>query len=576
MLFSCYKGTCTKSNGYILFKGKVYENSSSGTGEWTEVPEASQVCTSSTDVGKIKYESTPKIQLCIPGNSSPTLVDIGTDIYFLPSGNNVKMYISSNSNKVIGTPDPVDGYYYIKDNKKETTVDTTNGKLVKCKSKTCTVMSTIADGFYYNVFTDKLIKYTTTGGSQTHEFVADIGYYLDNENALVYCDGEECSYSDEIGYFKNTGDTTTNIYIQCTVSGCKAIPDPTAECNTDSQVGHLTKGGKLCLKNGVTKEFASSTQLVYYQSGSVFKYYVNKSTYYGLIKMTTNSMVLDFNNLNSDYCVDSSTLVATPTSTCSSTLYHCNVDGVCVDSTSEETLPESIRNQKIVAEVEEEESTSAIDLKIECDVRSGENCDNDYYLVSKEENYALGEDHGALFYCDPEKQKPICTEIFDVGYYIKDKEAIFSCKAGNNGLDCSLNKLTDENNACNTNSIGKPFLNQNKLALCLDYDEGATTAYAIDLTPTTSGNYLIKKDSSNLFDIPSDRDYAIVSVKEKIITINLNYTNKLKYVYANKDAKMKLLEKGDTCPKSNSALDETKILELNCVNSKCTTNLNLS
>jgi len=202
--------------------------------------------------------------------------------------------------------------------------------------------------------------------------------------------------------------------------------------------------------------------------------------------------------------------------------------------------------------------------------------DNDYYLVSKEENYALGEDHGALFYCDPEKQKPICTEIFDVGYYIKDKEAIFSCKAGNNGLDCSLNKLTDENNACNTNSIGKPFLNQNKLALCLDYDEGATTAYAIDLTPTTSGNYLIKKDSSNLFDIPSDRDYAIVSVKEKIITINLNYTNKLKYVYANKDAKMKLLEKGDTCPKSNGALDETKILELNCVNSKCTTNLNLS
>ncbi|ORY32027.1 hypothetical protein LY90DRAFT_626702 [Neocallimastix californiae] len=454
------------------------------------------------------------------------------------------MYIGSSkySNKVIGTHDPMDGYYYIKDNKKETTVDTTNGKLVKCKSKTCTVMSTIDDGFYLNVFTDKLVKYTSTGESQTHEFVDDTGYYLDNEKALVYCDeSNKCSYSDEIGYFKNAGDTTTNIYIQCSINGCKAIPDSTAECNSDSQIGHLTKEGELCLKNGVSKEFESSTpstQLVYYQSGSVFKHYINKSTYFGLIKYISRD--------------SHHRLLYSPTP-----LYHCNVDGVCVDSTSEETLPESIRNQKIVAEVEEEESTSAMDLKIECDVRSGENCDNDYYLVSKEENYALGEDHGALFYCDPEKQKPICTEIFDVGYYIKDKEAIFSCKAGSNGLDCTLNKLTEENNACNANSIGKPFLNQNKLALCLDYDEGATTAYAIDLTPTTSGNYLIKKDSSNLFDIPSNWDYAI-------------------YVYANKDAKMKLLEKGDTCPKSNSALDQTKILELNCVNSKCTTNLNLS
>jgi len=44
----------------------------------------------------------------------------------------------------------------------------------------------------------------------------------------------------------------------------------------------------------------------------------------------------------------------------------------------------------------------------------------------------------------------------------------------------------------------------------------------------------------------------------------------LKYVYANKSDKLKLLEKGNTCPtKTGGGLDTLKLMELECEYGKC-------
>lgn len=380
VLFYCHKGTCTESKGHILVNGKVYTKNAQQ--QWEIVDTTNSLCTAGNNahIGNIKKSGTPTIQLCIPkaAEPNPEFNDLDSAIYFLPSGNGVKMYLAGSSNTILATPDPEDGYYYIKDNAIQASVDPAS-KLVKCKNKSCEILTSIEDGFYVNVMGDELIMYTTSG-SQTHSFVTTIGYYLDNESSLVYCDGASCVYTDSIGYFKNQGDTQTNKYIECSVkSGCKAIPEPTAECNSDAQVGHLVKNGRLCLKNGITKEFASSsTQLVYYQSGSVFQYYVNRSAYFGLVKISSTFMTIDFDNTISSWCVSTSTLTATQGTTCTSgsEKYVCNVDGVCIEGRDDntETLPESIRNKKVEKEKDEEENTSAADFKIECEVLSGKNC----------------------------------------------------------------------------------------------------------------------------------------------------------------------------------------------------------
>lgn len=184
--------------------------------------------------------------------------------------------------------------------------------------------------------------------------------------------------------------------------------------------------------------------------------------------------------------------------------------------------------------------------------------ENYYYLVDKED-YSISKDEGNLFYCQSEDTA--CTELYDIGYFVMDKDTIYSCREGRNGIECSRSEVTEQDDTCNAASIGKIFLNQGKLSICLNYDNEKD--YFVELNVSNSGNYIIGKDSSNLFGLSNEK-YAIVNIKDKIVTIHRTYQNNLKYVYANMSNKLKIFEKGDTCP-----TDISNLLELDCFEGKC-------
>lgn len=188
------------------------------------------------------------------------------------------------------------------------------------------------------------------------------------------------------------------------------------------------------------------------------------------------------------------------------------------------------------------------------------------------DNYSLAEDEGSLFLC--KNEGTACSEIFETGYFAIDKNTIYTCKeAQDGGMECSKSEIAESENACNSSTVGKIFLNQEKLSICFAYESGGTPKeYSIELNVANSGDYIIHKDATNLFGLSSQQDYAIVSVKDRIVTINKNYDNELKYVYANKSGKMKLIKKGDTCPpKTGGGFDTDNIMELNCTEGKCKT-----
>eukprot|EP00833_Pecoramyces_ruminatium_P006858 jgi/Orpsp1_1/1180890/evm.model.c7180000075024.2 len=523
ILFYCHKGVCKKSKGLILVGDKIYSNED---GEWDEV-ESDTTCaasTTATDIGKIKLEE-GVIKLCLPAATS--FAPIASDIYFLPSGTAaadgtpVQMYIAGNINTIIGIPGTYDGYYYIKNYKVEGTSDGTNAKLVSCEREKCKMLTTPTNGIYSNDGGVKLIG--CSSGSCTLDDTT--GYYLDVKSKLVKCtSGAECVVSDEIGYFKNAGEAGK--YIQCTPSECKAV-DPVGSCDSDAQVGKLVNPSgpvKLCLKNGNTVEFpasGSSNQLVFYQSGSVFRYYVNKSTYYGLVTVTANAMVINFDNVKSEWCVKKDTLVATEmTDACGSDSdkYLCNSDGVCIDTKTDtqETLPESIRFKKVVKEEEIEEDTSASNLKIECDVLTGKNCvEKNYYLVDKIDFTVVKEGStGSLYYCETEDEA--CSMIYDIGLFIIDQNKGYACKILGGELTCEVINIT-ENTCASASDVGKVFYDSNKISICLNYD---TKAYAVELNSTNSGNYILEKDAENVFGLQSGSNYALINIKDKIITLN--------------------------------------------------------
>lgn len=375
VLFYCYDGICQKSNGYIVVGGTAYSNAN---GSWAEVTGAASAscATAATEVGNIKLASNA-FKLCIPSSDTSALADVSSNEYFILEGSigtNLKMYVAGASNKIIGTPNPEEGYYYIKDNKVTDTAHA-EAKLVKCRNKSCTIEATPANGFYYDNRNKKLIKVTAP---TAHTFVVATGYYLDSNKDLIECNNTNCSKNDSVGYFVNTGDSGK--YIKCTKSGCSDYTVANGECDSDSKIGQLVNDGgdvKLCLKNGKTVAFATASKIVYYHSGSVFRDFVKMKNYFGLLDITTSHMKLDFDNAISDLCIDSDLTATALSGNCAAgSIFNCNEDGVCIDTTADplEELPASIRNVKEVKEEEEKENTSAADLKIECEVLTGKNC----------------------------------------------------------------------------------------------------------------------------------------------------------------------------------------------------------
>lgn len=181
---------------------------------------------------------------------------------------------------------------------------------------------------------------------------------------------------------------------------------------------------------------------------------------------------------------------------------------------------------------------------------------------------------GTLYYC---KGEPVqCNEIEDIGYYIVDKDNYYTCQNGINGFACIKSDPISEG-VCKSQSdnIGKLVVSPTDhltISLCLN-DSNSDKA-AVDLNGSNSGDYLISKniDSTiNVFGITGNNEkYAIITIKDKIITLNSAYSNNLKYVYA-LDESRKVMKKNDgSCPKDASGvIEENKILEVFCTKGKC-------
>ena len=173
-------------------------------------------------------------------------------------------------------------------------------------------------------------------------------FFIDVEKTLIKCDGTNCErvLSPSLGYYKNAGDDSVNEYIECTYGKCQAIPvpDSSVDCSSSSHIGQLTKDAKVCLKE--TKESSiigtEGTYLVNYYSKSIFKYYVNKENYFGLVVVSdsTNDDSILLGNANvitpyvTEYCFDNN--LETKACGTGDTKYACNTDGVCVQCTEGE------------------------------------------------------------------------------------------------------------------------------------------------------------------------------------------------------------------------------------------------
>lgn len=209
--------------------------------------------------------------------------------------------------------------------------------------------------------------------------------------------------------------------------------------------------------------------------------------------------------------------------------------------------------------------------------------ENSYYLVDPS-NYEVipnnnYNDSGSLYYCKGETVT--CTEQLNIGYYVVDKETIYTCEDKGNGLTCKRNRLTyDASKICKNKpeNVGKLFLaseDTTDISICLNGDnddEGSVV-----LNTSNSGDYLISKNSDpsiNVFGITgSNEKYAIININDKVVTLKSNYKNNLKYVYVN-DKTNKIMEKGDkTYPivegSTTGEIDKDKIKELLCTGGKC-------
>lgn len=272
----------------------------------------------------------------------------------------------------------------------------------------CNKVTTIRAGIYVNgkptvtatrsdLTYASLVKCTGTEVSScdtvTIVSIDSDNYYIDIKNTLIKCNSSVCERIDDPahGYYINTGDTTTNKYIQCSGNGCKAIAEPSNAC-TATTIGQLTKAGsefKLCLGYGADAILSAkidvgsdSTYLVNYHSSSILKTYVSKSEYYGIVKVTgASSIVLDNTNVVTVHCFSDTTLESTAVQVngeclAGSSKYVCNTDGVCLKGTvgevTNKVAPPTIPRVKKVKE--EEEDTGASSLKIECNVLTGTNC----------------------------------------------------------------------------------------------------------------------------------------------------------------------------------------------------------
>ena len=391
VLFDCYLGVCKKTQGYILVGTSIYSNV--GSDAWADKTSDTSIVTTadaaSGTVGKLKIITDGNNKLLKIGYKKAESAEgyeygDSTSKYFFGTDTDLKLYKLGDG--IVAIPKPDDGYYFIKNNLVVESgalvgEDKVDAKMVECSNGKCKVI-TPAAGYYANPIGVKLIKCTDNTISNC-SFDNTAGYYIDNKNSLFYCNGTKCELKDEVGYFVNAGDTTTNKYIECTKTKCQAKPAPEASVTcTEGNIGKLVLDEtvvKVCLANDIMVTFSSGSYMIAYQTGSAYKGYVTKISYSGILSVSETAIKLNFDNTYSNYCVTKATMEAAPkTQACTEGTQievMCNVDGVCLSAdTTAETLPDSLRNVKVEEVSGEEESSSAADIKIECSVRDGSNC----------------------------------------------------------------------------------------------------------------------------------------------------------------------------------------------------------
>lgn len=189
-----------------------------------------------------------------------------------------------------------------------------------------------------------------------------------------------------------------------------------------------------------------------------------------------------------------------------------------------------------------------------------------YSIVTEKEGVT-----GTLYFC--QQEGTACTEIKTVGYYVVDKNLVFTCEDKGSGVICSKGSVSHIACESEATSIGKLFLKEAEsttVSICLNSDTGG----AVELNGQANGDYLISKNNDPTVDVfgitGNNEKYAIVTIKDKMVTLNATYKNNLKYVYALKESS-KIMKKGDKCPANadNTGIDKTKIKEVFCTGGKC-------
>jgi len=158
-------------------------------------------------------------------------------------------------------------------------------------------------------------------------------------------------------------------------------------------------------------------------------------------------------------------------------------------------------------------------------IRSGSDDGKNGYKLFKDKlaTVPIDDDSPAyLFYCEGDN----CIEQSTVGYYVNDKDDVYSCKTSGSEVKCSEVNIET---SCTSQTIGKIFYENSseiKYYVCLDYD--GTNAISVELNEN-GGDYITGYSEDNAYGLTSNQ-YAVVeinktSVKLKNISGKFNMFN---------------------------------------------------
>jgi len=181
----------------------------------------------------------------------------------------------------------------------------------------------------------------------------------------------------------------------------------------------------------------------------------------------------------------------------------------------------------------------------ELNIRSGSDDQTKEYKLFNDKSALNPNDDSSpayLFYCEGDE----CINKTFIGYYINDKDNIYSCKANSefgSEVRCSKDII---GKSCTEKTVGKVFYEEDedskvKYSICLDYN--GIDAVSTELSDK-AGVYLVGYSDNNVYGLISGQ-YAMVEVNETSVTLYNNYAN---YIYVDKTSKNKILRKGEKCP----------------------------